>query len=101
MTEPLSSEEIDEHFAAEIARLHAENATLRKEREYRCADLEAANAENAKLRERVGRLEAVARAVWDSIPATYDDTDAMVQRHAKALNALAVALAACDEEDSK
>jgi hypothetical protein len=34
------------------------------------------------------RLREAAREVWASIPASYDYDDPMVQRHAKALNAL-------------
>lgn len=44
-------------IAEDHARLVAEVAVLRKEREYRFADLEALRAENAKLRERVEKLE--------------------------------------------
>ena len=38
------------------------------------------------------RLAAIAQEVWDSIPASYDDNDPMVKRHARALNALGAAL---------
>lgn len=34
----------------------------------------------------------LAREVVDSIPATYDETDPLVQRHARALNALSRAV---------
>lgn len=36
----------------------------------------------------VTELRAAAREVWASVPASYDYDDPMVQRHAKALNAL-------------
>jgi hypothetical protein len=36
----------------------------------------------------LSELRAAAREVWASIPASYDYDDPMVQRHAKALNAL-------------
>ena len=53
------------------------------------ASFDRARAERDRWRED-------AREVWDSIPSSYDDTDPLVQRHARALNALGVALAAHD-----
>ena len=41
------------------------------------------------------RLLEAAREVWDSIPATYKESDPTVERHARALNALHTVRAAC------
>lgn len=41
----------------------------------------------------LAELWEAAGEVWASIPSTYDEKDPMVQRHARALNALGAALA--------
>lgn len=41
-------------------------------------------------------LREAAQEVWDSVPATFDKDDPMVQRHARALNALRAALEDAD-----
>ena len=44
---------------------------------------------------RIAELEAIKRAaqeVWDSVPASYDADDPMVQRHGRALTGLGAAL---------
>ncbi len=38
-------------------------------------------------------VREAAREVWESVPASHDPNDPMVQRHARALNALGAALA--------
>lgn len=38
-------------------------------------------------------VREAAREVWESVPSSYDENDPMVQRHARALNALGAALA--------
>jgi len=43
------------------------------------ANLRAIEAENADLKE-------LLREIYNSIPATYDENDSMVKRHARALN---------------
>src|SRR5262249_1400239 len=60
---------------------------------------DALEAELKSLRERAARLEAVLRALWDSIPSSDDTDDPMVQRHAAALNALGSLLAPAPAED--
>ena len=46
-----------------------------------------------QMMERVRVLEAALREVFESVPATYDEQDPMVRRHAAALNAIPAALA--------
>ncbi len=43
-------------------------------------------------------LLKAAEEVWASIPATYDETDPSVQRHAQALRSLGVAIATTDQQ---
>jgi len=50
---------------------------------------------------RVREIEAAVREVWESIPASYDPQDPMVQRHAAALNALAPIVRELIEGDPK
>lgn len=60
----------------------------------------AAMAECELLREENTRLRAIveaARAVWNSIPATYDPQDVMVRNHASALNNLGAMLHSYDK----
>ena len=44
-------------------------------------------AEIRRLREENAEMVGALRAIWDTVPATYDPDDPMVRRHAAALNA--------------
>ena len=87
-------------IAAQRDTARAENATLLKEREYRFADIAALRAENAKLRERVGKL---ARALRGIMPYAHQGAamcDVYTSEQPEFV-AVRAALAACDEEDGK
>ena len=71
-----------------ILTLEAENETLRANVDSGLLSLSVKIAENARLTARIQELELLLREIWDSIPSTYDENDPMVQRHAKALNAI-------------
>lgn len=110
MTEPLSRDEIDAEFArahagvvAERDALRVEVATLRKEREYRFADLTAARGRIEKLEAEIVPLRRVA-LVCRAIDAAanrpkynFDEADRLDREMVAAL----AALAALDEEDGK
>ncbi len=66
---------------ADIEMTKEEIENLRREHAEATARYEA-------LRDAARNMLARAHEVWDSIPATHEDDDPMVQRHAKALNAL-------------
>ena len=50
---------------------------------------------------RAAQLEDGLRAVWESVPATHDERDPLVQRHAAALNAIPALLAPRPETEAE
>ena len=106
MTEPLSRDEIDAEFArahagvvAERDALRVEVATLRKEREYRFADLTAARGRIEKLEMVRQQAARYVRAHAGQVVRLQDAATA--EAYYETSCALDRALAALDEEDSK
>lgn len=102
-----AEEALKEPYRATVRQHRANRAALRsllaaaRLAQRAAAEREAVVQAHMELRataeERARTLEEAAREVWNSVPATFEQTDPMVRRHAAALNALGALLSPTPE----